>query len=1321
MYKKIFSAILFGAFTLASTSTFVSCKDYDDDITDLQEQINTLKGVVDQKETTINSTIKALEASLAETEKELADAIAKGDAATLKAAQDAAQAALDKAKADLEKAIADGDADAIKKAQDALDKAKADLTKAYQDGDAATLAAAKEAIKAAKEELEKAIADGDAAERKALEDAKKELKKAQEDGDAATLAAAKKLVEDAQKALDDKIAKLEKKHDDDKADLLKKIADLDAALVKAKADLEAAIALKADKKDLEKVSNDLANHIKDYGVLNDKVTKHLTDFETYKTTVKGQIDALDTKIGNLETKHNNELKVVRDSLTRVRADLTDLGQRLNKAIDAEVTRVNGLFDITNGNLADLKTAFESHADSIDNVTYQIEQQLVGIRGRLDTAEGKISALDAKIDVIAQILAKKLRSLVYMPNLYVGGIETIEYPFLNYSTIHETNKFEWVRPSDQKKILEVTDYTVTNATKEKDFGPTWAVDYHMNPGKAPVKYADVKGYNVRTAEVVTRAALSITSPETYADGTPVFKNQNGILTVGLKVADPKALASYPTNQPAGENEDGVQSSNENIIALQVYADKDTIITSDYAMLLAEKTFVEGIVWNKAPLKGTKDEACTIDQTITHVWDDPREALNADPDLELYYASNGLDLAPYLGIHYVREAITKNAVKLGTWAYGDAEQLRYGLTYSFSLVDYKIDGNKTIDSHYATLNGSTIIPGNVDAAGNYVATKSETSVGREPLVRVLVKRGTDVLLDGYIKLRITTKDPEEPGKDNLLVDQYPAGKADFDLCNAADALQTNWSQFSAWVLTDKLENMTKENFDAQYTIDGTNTGRTLADGGEIWDAKVYENTDGKAATVPGKVEYYFNSQSQTNHAWKWSFTEDELEAITHDKKVEEYEKGIRETRYIRFIGSAAAKYPYIYVKLETVISRATVANVTTAEKNTNYWFAQDGNDEGLDAIIFNVNQPLDGGTTTQFNRDILTTYKGNALTVAPAVADKKFFFAPKNTSIKALNGKTYTITPKANATDEKWNAFVCLYDLHKSAKYTTHKWGTDAQNKSILEKCAISYEDGLFTNNALYAMNNNVYTKIAEMNQATGLISLIQNDAAKDVLNAIGYVENHANIMTEFHTFVGIAAKQNCAAVNVENGSFANFVVSWQRPINLRDNGNQQVVDAKTNGNYIYAYEFLRFFDFRGPVAGDMEGANKWLWAYYNIKSIALDCTPSKVKTNMHQTNKNTFVALNTITTKAELGCFQNGSVKRSKVTYNFNISSYNSHDKNQALLDYMEANKELFGVLYYANNGDNVEEFDVQIPVEVTYEWGTFYSTVTVNIKRTLGN
>ena len=43
MKRKYFSALLMGALTVASVSTFTSCKDYDDDISNLQQQIDANK------------------------------------------------------------------------------------------------------------------------------------------------------------------------------------------------------------------------------------------------------------------------------------------------------------------------------------------------------------------------------------------------------------------------------------------------------------------------------------------------------------------------------------------------------------------------------------------------------------------------------------------------------------------------------------------------------------------------------------------------------------------------------------------------------------------------------------------------------------------------------------------------------------------------------------------------------------------------------------------------------------------------------------------------------------------------------------------------------------------------------------------------------------------------------------------------------------------------------------------------------------------------------------------------------------------------------
>lgn len=60
MNKKFLSVILFGALMTATTSTFTSCKDYDDDIDNLQEQLDKKATAED-----LNSKVSALESEIA--------------------------------------------------------------------------------------------------------------------------------------------------------------------------------------------------------------------------------------------------------------------------------------------------------------------------------------------------------------------------------------------------------------------------------------------------------------------------------------------------------------------------------------------------------------------------------------------------------------------------------------------------------------------------------------------------------------------------------------------------------------------------------------------------------------------------------------------------------------------------------------------------------------------------------------------------------------------------------------------------------------------------------------------------------------------------------------------------------------------------------------------------------------------------------------------------------------------------------------------------------------------------------------------------------
>ena len=116
MNKKFLSAILFGALMVTSTGTFVSCKDYDDEIEGLQTQIDKLATKED-----MTSQIASLQSALNSAQTEAA-AAKKDAAAALAKANDsekaAAQATLDAAAAKVE---------AIAAAQEEVAKVKATL------------------------------------------------------------------------------------------------------------------------------------------------------------------------------------------------------------------------------------------------------------------------------------------------------------------------------------------------------------------------------------------------------------------------------------------------------------------------------------------------------------------------------------------------------------------------------------------------------------------------------------------------------------------------------------------------------------------------------------------------------------------------------------------------------------------------------------------------------------------------------------------------------------------------------------------------------------------------------------------------------------------------------------------------------------------------------------------------------------------------------------------------------------------------------------------------------------------------------------------
>ena len=132
MRKKYLSALLFGALLFASTGTFTSCKDYDDDIAGLQGQIDSQATDVESKLSSMESSISSLQSAQSSLESAIAAAEDAAAAAALQAqttAIETAQAELEAAKAELQAAI-DANASA---SEDALNAAIAAAETAMQE------------------------------------------------------------------------------------------------------------------------------------------------------------------------------------------------------------------------------------------------------------------------------------------------------------------------------------------------------------------------------------------------------------------------------------------------------------------------------------------------------------------------------------------------------------------------------------------------------------------------------------------------------------------------------------------------------------------------------------------------------------------------------------------------------------------------------------------------------------------------------------------------------------------------------------------------------------------------------------------------------------------------------------------------------------------------------------------------------------------------------------------------------------------------------------------------------------------------------------
>ena len=278
MRKKFLSAFLLGALALGATSTIVSCKDYDGDISELRTDINSL-------ESTLKSELQSVKDQLAAQKSELETKIANAQATLQAAIDQKADKTTVAALADQVKGL-EAELGVVKSRLNSIDTAIAEINDAI----------AKKADKTEVAEL-KIWAEGQIAaitgDITGLKDAIAELKEAD-----TKLAA--QIVEEATK------------------------------LAAKDTELEGKIA---------EVAGDLAKFIAEQNELNDAVITEISNINGALVNIVGQIEALqmvdeglDNRITALETRLNGYEDVVKD-LRKAQSDIATLRTDVNKCID----------------------------------------------------------------------------------------------------------------------------------------------------------------------------------------------------------------------------------------------------------------------------------------------------------------------------------------------------------------------------------------------------------------------------------------------------------------------------------------------------------------------------------------------------------------------------------------------------------------------------------------------------------------------------------------------------------------------------------------------------------------------------------------------------------------------------------------------------------------------------------------------------------------------------------------------------------------------------------------------------------------------------
>ena len=1124
--------------------------------------------------------------------------------------------------------------------------------------------------------------------------------------DVTSLQAAKAEAEKAISALQTSLKSLQGKHEKDVEDVTKLINALQTKVT----------ALETEVGKINETIKTLAT--KEYVDGTFATKEALTAAEEKIGGLRTDLTAAEGKIKALEDKYDSELKIseilakidaakkaadVADSLARkslgdVAALKTALGVYADKgALEAKIALLDKADSTLNADKLDI-SEFDGKFDAALKRTLETEGNVVSeeIAKQISTAktelENSINALrqyvDGKFDYLYSV-AKRLKSLVFVPDLYVDGIEATEYTYGDYTkktakdgvktpVTDDKGVESWILAVDAKKSKWWNYATATGTTARQFIDIPHVITYRLNPSNADVTATTPIAFVSYDKEVITKA-----------DAVPVEAE-----FVSAEEGDLKVKMN-----PVGQKVKGKGWAT--IFALQAtykQEGQDTTVTSDFANLYASTLTFQNLAFKKVNYKGS---ACSVsDPTLfKHLYTTAKAAIENEPSVIVRYDDpKGLDLKEVVTSHIKIDSKSSNKATHADYAAKFPEN-DYGIDYRFELIDYTSGTYATSESQHAFLkDGHIFVPcASVDGMADQTQTGAAavTAVGRRPLVRVTLQKGNDIILVGFIKFEITKY------TDYVTVKPFTDWTYKF-LC-AGDVNTTTWNQMVDNVI--KHSGLTKEEFCKVYaleTIAGTVSTPAVQyklDGGKFVKASSAEylgTVTEKKDAVPGT----------TTDVIEWKLEEKDLSAI--------YKlSGHTKTIWVRYVYSGVtptSEYEGIYVPLTVKNVVKPVASVS--KKLMNYWF------KGEENAKINVQPPVAMGSTIPWDTDINQVWEGNkpVFTLTPATGfdaatagGYKYYFAPVQ--------KTYTIN------GVKYELFVKetkVYDKYVAA--TVINVTDNAKIKEFELNNAITINLGIYTNDVLYCKKGSGATEyeVAKLDQINGVVSYQDNDVAKELLNAYESVPSDYEAAQLFAN-IGVTAYSPCNTALSLSGAVNPYY--FLRPINAKGVDGKFFIDGKdlhVDESNINLFELFDFTDWRGEkfVKAPGDYTNLWYFKYYNVKNIKVDL--DNVTTDLDGGTLGT-TKLSDKTTGIHLEYWFGPRTSptaqyTTTAAANIPVNIVASAEPNWGISHYNGLIGK-FGYIHYHNNLSTVsKDFTICVPVSFTYDWGVVNTHVDILVK-----